>query len=262
MKANTIQWDRYVRQVAFKPFGLDGQKALLDGRALVVGVGGLGSWTAELLARAGIGFLRLVDDDYVDLTNIHRQAFYTQEDAESHRHKVNAAADRVRLINDACQIETAKERLDRFNIKHLSQDIDVIIDGTDNFATRYVINDYCVKAGLPWVFAGVVRGEAQTATIIPGQTPCLRCLLEDPPLPCVDPNCRQVGVFGMAVAAIAAFQAMEAVKIMAGKLTDVSPYLLKFDMWSNTMNRLHFRKTSNHPPCPCCVLHDFEYLEP
>jgi adenylyltransferase/sulfurtransferase len=149
-----------MRQVAFKPFGFSGQKALLGGRVLLVGVGGLGSWVAELLARAGVGFLRLVDDDHVDFTNIHRQALYAQQDADSGRPKVEAAANRLRHINDACLVEAAAERLDRFNIDRLAQDIDVVIDGTDNFATRFVLNDYCVKKGLPWIFAGVVRTEA------------------------------------------------------------------------------------------------------
>jgi len=262
VNSETMRWDRYVRQVAFEPFGFSGQKALLGGRALLVGVGGLGSWVAELLARAGVGFLRLVDDDYVDLTNIHRQALYAQQDADRGRHKVEAAAHRLQHINDACLIETATKRLDRFNIDCFAQDVDVVIDGLDNFAACFIINDYCVKKGLPWIFAGVVRTEAQTATIIPGQTPCLRCLLEDPPLPCTELNCRHVGVFGMAVAAIAAFQAMEAVKIMSGRHEDVSPYVLKFDMWANTLNRLHFNNSGKQPSCPCCDLQEFEYLEP
>ncbi len=253
---------RFARQIAFRPFGLDGQKALSRGRVLIVGAGGLGSWVAELLARAGVGFLRLVDPDRVDLTNIHRQALYEAGDAEARRPKVEAAARRLHHVNKACVVDPVEERLERSNVDCLAGDVEVVVDGTDNFATRFLLNDYCVKTERPWIFAGAVRAEAQMAVMLPGRTPCLRCLLEEPPPPCIDPDCRQAGVWGMAVAAIASFQAMEAIKILAGHLAEVSPYLLKFDLWSNTLQRLHYRVFRNPQPCMCCHWREFEYLEP
>jgi len=134
-----------------------------------------------------------------------------------------------------------------------------VVDGTDNFATRYVINDYSVKAGIPWIFAGVVRAEAQVMTILPGQSACLRCLLETPPAPCEDPSCRTSGILGPAVAAIAAIQAIEAIKVLSGGTSQVCPYLLKMDFWANSVQRIAARARAD---CPCCGLHDYEFLEP
>jgi molybdopterin-synthase adenylyltransferase len=226
---------RYARQTAFEELG---QSSLARGHVLIVGVGGLGSWAAELLARAGVGFLRLVDDDRVETANLQRQSLYDEDDANGRSFKVDAAARRLARVNGRCEIEPVPRRADRFNIDRLLGDVDVAIDGTDNFATRFVLNDACLAAGRPWIFAGVVRCEAQAAVIVPGRTACLRCLLPDVPPACVDPNCRQAGVMGMAVAAVAAFQAMEAVKLLAGRLDAVNPHLVKFDLWANTVQRI------------------------
>lgn len=252
---------RYQRQMACPSLGLAGQRALLAGRVLVVGVGGLGSWTAELLARAGVGFLRLVDDDAVDFTNIHRQGLYDEADALSRKPKVQAAAERIREINAAAAVESVPHRLGKHNIASLADGVDVIVDGTDNFASRYVINDYAVKTGLPWIFAGVVGAEAQTMTIIPGRSACLRCVLNDPPPPCTDPSCRVAGVIGPAVAVIAAIQAAEVMKLLADRHGASGGKLTRLDLWAGVI-----RQTATHPPrsdglCPCCGQKDFEYLE-
>jgi adenylyltransferase/sulfurtransferase len=254
--------DRFARQIVFEPWGIEAQRSLSAGRALIVGVGGIGSWSAALLARAGAGFLRLVDDDVVDLTNLHRQALYDQFDAEAGRPKVTAAARRLGELNSACTVDAVLARADRANLDGLARDVDVIVDGTDNFATRFLINDYCVKTGKPWVFAGVIGAEAQVAAIVPGRTACLRCFLDEPPPPCSDPTCRQAGVMGMPVAAVAALQAMEAAKILARRLDAVSPHLLKLDLWNNTFHRMALGQPRQSPPCPCCIEREFEYLEP
>jgi molybdopterin-synthase adenylyltransferase len=229
---------RYARQTAFEEIGREGQFAIARGRVLIVGVGGLGSWVAELLARAGVGFLRLVDDDRVETANLQRQSLYGEEDANRHSLKVEAAVRRLAQVNHHCAIELISRRADRFNVDRMVSDVDVVIDGTDNFATRFLLNDACLAVGRPWIFAGVVRAEAQAAVILPGRTACLRCLLADVPPACVDPNCRQAGVLGMTVAAVAAFQAMEAVKLLAGRFDAVNPWLVKFDMWANTVQRV------------------------
>ncbi|MHC4562717.1 MAG: HesA/MoeB/ThiF family protein [Planctomycetota bacterium] len=253
---------RYQRQVVFEDFGLAGQRALMAGRVLVVGVGGLGSWAAELLARAGVGFLRLADYDRVDLTNIHRQALYAEPDAAASRAKVEAAAERLRSINGDLTVEAVDVRVDRTNIADLADDVDVILDGSDNFAVRYLINDYAVKTGRPWVFAGAVGGEGQVMSIIPGHTPCLRCVLPEMPPPCRDPNCRTVGVLGPTVAAISSLQAAEAIKILCGRLDVVSPYLTKLNIWGNRTQQIVVREQAKDTDCPCCKHQEYEFLEP
>jgi molybdopterin-synthase adenylyltransferase len=252
---------RYARQVAFAGLGLAGQKALAAGRALIVGVGGLGSWTAELLARAGVGFLRLADPDKVDITNIHRQALYSSSDAAGGLDKVDAAARRLREINPGTAIEALPLRVDHRNALSLAEDAGVIIDGTDNFAARFLLNDCAVKLGKPWIFAGCLRAEWQTMTVVPGRSACLRCLMDAPPPACSEASCRQAGVIGPAVAAVAAFQAAEAMKVLAGRLDLCSPSLLKCDHWANTVQRLAWADFRD-ADCPCCARREFEFLEP
>jgi len=251
---------RYLRQTVFPAVGVEGQRLLAAGRVLIVGAGGLGTWIAELLARAGVGFMRIVDDDRVDLTNIHRQALYDETDAAAATPKVQAAAERLLKINSGAKIEPVNARLDRHLIDTVAGDVHVILDGTDNFSTRFLINDYAVKSSLPWVFAGAVGAESQTMTIIPGRTACLRCVLEGPPPVCADPNCRSAGVLGPAVAAVAAFQAAEAIKILTHHVDAVNPYLLKFDMWTNSLQRID--ASSPRQNCVCCGQHEYEFLEP
>lgn len=246
----------------FPPFGVAGQKKLAAAKVLIIGVGGLGSWISELLARAGVGLLRLADDDKVDFTNIHRQAMYNQADAEANRPKVAAAAEHLRLINPEVTIEPVEGRVDPHNIEKLAGNADLLIDGTDNFATRFIINDFAVKTNRPWIFAGVVGAEAQIMTIVPGQTACLRCVFDAPPPPCMDPTCRSAGVIGPAVAAVAAMQATEAIKILAGHADKVSRYLTKMDLWENTFQRIDATAAAKKIDCPCCKQRIFEYLEP
>ena len=253
---------RYERQIVFGGLGLEGQRSLMAGRVLVVGVGGLGSWAAELLVRAGVGFVRLADPDRVEPTNLPRQALYDEADAAESPPKVDAAAARLRQINGAVQIDAVARRVDRRNIEQLAGDVDVILDGTDNFPTRFLINDAAVKLGRPWVFAGVVAAEAQVMTIVPGLTPCLRCILPPEPPTCRERTCRSAGVIGPAVAAASSFQAAEAMKLLAGRADRVSEYLLKFDLWSNTLQRLHVGRARSDRQCLCCQDHEYEFLQP
>ena len=253
---------RYQRQAAFEGLGPDGQRALSAGRVLIVGAGGLGSWTAELLARAGVGFLRLADADRVDLTNLHRQAMYDESDAAAGTAKVRAAAEHLRRINRTVRVELIERRLERDNAESLSADVDVIVDGTDNFATRFLLNDVAIKLRRPWVFGGVVGTQGQTMTIVPGRTRCLRCVLDVPPPSCQDPRCSDHGVLGPAVAAVAAIQAAEAVKILSGRMDDISGYLVKIDTWTNQWQRIGGPGAAARPGCPCCGQRDFEFLEP
>ena len=245
--------------MSFAGLGLAGQRRLVASRVAVVGVGGLGSWSAELLARAGVGALRLIDADRVDRTNLHRQSLYAEADAGAT--KVAAAADRLGRINSQVAVEPVEARLDGDSASDLLDGVDLILDGTDNFLTRFVINDHAVRTDTPWIFAGVVSAEAQSLTIVPGRTPCLRCIFDAPPPPCADPTCRSAGVLGPAVAAIAAIQAVEAIKVLSGRVEQISPYLTKMDFWANTIQRIDAARACKDTPCPCCKARRFEFLE-
>ncbi len=250
---------RYARQISFKPFGVEGQQRLVKSSALIVGVGGLGSWAAELLVRAGVGHIRLADDDCVEITNIHRQSLFTEKDSSERSLKVTAAAEHLREINSSCNIEPVFTRMDRLTAGKLVEGMDVIVDGTDNFPARFILNDCAVKNSKPWVFAGVLGSEAQMMTIIPGKTPCLRCLLGQVPS-CSGQSCREVGVLGPAVAAVAAFEASEALKILSGNIDRANPNLVVFDFWSNIIEQVNVSKLRTD--CTCCVQKNFEFLEP
>jgi molybdopterin/thiamine biosynthesis adenylyltransferase len=250
---------RYARQISFKPFGEEGQRRFAQSSALIAGVGGLGSWIAELLVRAGIGRLRLVDDDYVELTNIHRQSLYTEKDASEHTLKINAAANHLREINSNCDIETVFARIDRLTADRLTESIDLIIDGTDNFQARFILNDCAIKKSKPWVFAGVLRTEAQVMTIIPGKTPCLRCLLDAPPEH--NETSRQTGILGSVVAMVAALETSEAIKILSGNIDKAGQSLFVFDIWNNSVKQIDVSKLPRNADCPCCVHKNFEFLE-
>ncbi|MCL2700825.1 MAG: HesA/MoeB/ThiF family protein [Phycisphaerae bacterium] len=254
---------RYDRQIAFAGLGEAGQQRLSAGTVLVVGVGGLGSWSSQLLARAGVGRLRLVDDDRVELVNLHRQAYYTEADAAAGVHKARAAAAAIGRINSHVAVEPVIERLTADNIASLAAGCDLILDGTDNFPTRFVINDFCVRQGLPWIFAGVLEAEGHVMTVRPGLSCCLRCLHDEPAAlenssasqagmsPPADPTCREVGVIGPAVAAVAAIQAAQALKLLADPNGPVDTHLFKINLWNNAIQQLDMKPPSpNH--CPCC----------
>lgn len=250
---------RYDRQMRFRPLGADGQRKLRSARALIVGVGGLGSWIADLLARAGVGFLRLVDADRVDWTNLHRQDLYDESDAAERRVKSLAAARRLARINRDVVVEAVEARVDRENIAELAAGVDAILDGTDNFATRFLINDYAVKVRRPWVFAGVLGAEGQVLPIVPGRTPCLRCLYETPPA--TELTCRTEGVLGPAVASVAALAAAEAMKILAGQADRASPFLTKLNLWDNTLQRMDVAAACQGVHCVCCKQGRYEFLQ-
>lgn len=257
-RPKTPDGSRYVRQTGFVPFGLEGQQSLVNSSALIVGVGGLGSWAAELLVRAGVGRIRLVDNDRVELANIHRQSLYTEADAEARSLKIASAAQRLSRINSGVEVETVCARLDRLTAERLMQDMDVIVDGMDNFESRFIVNDWAVKMSKPWIFAGVLGMSAQVMTIVPGKTPCLRCLMDAPPAPEGDGAPRPV--LGMTVAMTAAFEASEAMKVLSGHLDRVNRGLLVFDLWENTIRQIDV--STPRADCPCCVHKRFEFLDP
>src|SRR5277367_2148764 len=253
--------DRYSRQIRFPQLGEEGQRALLKSRVALCGCGALGTVLANHLARAGVGFIRIVDRDYIETHNLQRQVLFDEQDVADNLPKAEAAARKLRQINSTIEIEPVVTDIDHTNILELVGDADLILDGTDNFETRYLINDAAVKLGKPWIFGGVIGSEGQTMTIVPGKTPCIRCLIETAPPPGMTPTCETAGVLGPAVAVIASFEAVEAIKVLSGAWDALNDHLIMVDVWDWTFRQLKVAGLVGKVDCPCCVQKKFEWLD-
>lgn len=246
----TVELDRYVRQMRFGELGEDGQSRLLASRALICGCGALGTVLAETLARAGVGSLRIVDRDFIELNNLQRQVLFDEDDVASGLPKAVAAANKLRRINSSIEIEPIVADVDHTNIQALCDGVDILLDGTDNFETRFLLNDAAAKWGLPWVYGGCIGAGGQSLTILPGETACLRCLIPEPPPPGSAETCDTAGILGSIVNVIASVQAVEAIKILSGHRDAVRRTLLVFDLWENRL--LEMRTDSLPADCPTC----------
>lgn len=253
--------DRYSRQVRFPALKVEGQRRLMASRVTICGCGALGTVLANHLARAGVGHIRIVDRDFIEVHNLQRQILFDEQDVADNLPKAEAAARKLRLINSQIEIEPVVTDIDHTNILDLVSDADLILDGTDNFETRYLINDAAVKLGKPWIFGGVIGSEGQTMTIIPGQTPCIRCLIEDSPPPGMTPTCETAGVLGPAVAVVASFEAVEAIKLLIGANDALNKELIMVDLWDWSFRRLKVANLLGKVDCPCCQRKDFEWLD-
>ncbi|MSR31925.1 MAG: thiazole biosynthesis adenylyltransferase ThiF [Gemmataceae bacterium] len=253
--------DRYSRQMRFHGIGEEGQKKLLASRVTLCGCGALGTVLANNLARAGVGKIRIVDRDFIEPSNLQRQVLFDEQDVKENLPKAEAAVRKLRLINSAIEIEAVVTDIDRTNIESLCQDADMILDGTDNFEIRYLINDVAVKTNKPWVYGGVIGSNGMTMTIIPGKTPCLRCVFEAAPAPGAADTCETAGVLGPVVNIIASMQAAEAMKILSGKAETVNKELLHLDVWENTFRRVKVAPLLGKVDCPCCQRRKFEWLD-
>jgi molybdopterin-synthase adenylyltransferase len=254
-----LQRSRYARQMRFAPLGREGQQRLLGSRALVVGCGALGSVIANTLARAGVGKLRIVDRDFLELNNLQRQVLYDEDDVAAGLPKAIAATNRLAKINSQIEIEPIVADVDSTNIERLLDGVDCLVDGTDNFETRFLLNDAAVKLGLPWVYGGCLGAEGQTLTVLPGQTPCLRCLMPDPPPPGATPTCDSAGILGTIIGVVASLEANEALKILSGHLELVNRTWTVLDLWDNTVRQIKL-DGAKAADCPCCVRHEFPWL--
>ena len=253
--------ERYSRQMRFGGIGEKGQRKLLVSRVTLCGCGALGTVLANAMVRAGVGFVRIVDRDFIETHNLQRQVLFDEKDVADNIPKAEAAARKLRVVNSAVEIEAVVTDIDRTNILDLAGDVDLILDGTDNFEIRYLINDVCVKLGKPWVYGGSIGSHGQTMTILPGKTPCLRCVFEAAPNPGEAGTCETAGVLAPIVNIVASFQAAEAFKILTGQLDIINKELIYIDVWENQTRRIKIAPLLGKVDCPCCQRKKFEWLE-
>ena len=246
---------RYSRQVVLPELGLHGQQRLLDSAVLVIGCGALGGHLAQTIVRAGVGRVGLVDRDFPELHNLQRQVLFDENDVEAGIPKAEAAARRLRHVNRDIMIDAHVTDVNPRNVETLLQGFDLVLDGTDNFETRYVLNDACVKHGIPWIYGGVMGTTGTTMSIMPGDGPCLRCLLPEPPSPGSAPTCETAGVLNTLPAMVAALQCTEAFKILTGR--PPSRLLISIEAWENRILQAQIERRSD---CHTCVDRVFDFL--
>lgn len=252
---------RFVRQERFAPLGVEGGARLRKSKALICGCGALGTMIAERLARAGVGTLRIVDRDWVEVSNLPRQTLFTEQDAVLGRPKAIAAAEALGAIDSRLRIEPLVADLTCDNIHELAEGCDVLLDGTDNFETRFLLNDYSLSKNVPWVHGGCLGASGQVMTIIPGKSACFRCLVRDlPPRDSME-TCDSAGVLGPAIGVIACWQAAEAIKILSGNVGAVSQDLMVIDTWNTACRMVSLASLrSSSRNCPACQLGEFPFL--
>jgi len=249
--------ERYSRQILFPPIGAEGQKKLAATRVAIVGCGATGSALSSLLARAGVGYLRLIDRDYVEPSNLQRQVLFDEADAAESLPKAIAAARKMSGFNSEIAVAPHADDLTPANAEELLSGVDIILDGTDNFETRYLINDYAVSAGIPWVYAAAVGSYGVTMTVLPGETACLACIFPDLPRGLVE-TCDTSGILNSAVNVVASIAATEAMKLAIGARDKLHRTLLSYDVWTNE----HATITAAQPRADCraCWQRDFIHL--
>jgi len=256
---NAALQEKYSRQMLFAGIGPAGQQRLLASRAAVVGCGAIGAAAANLLVRAGVGYLRIIDRDFVEPSNLQRQTLFDESDALNILPKAVAAERKLRSINSSVAVEGIVADLSPRNVEALLGEVDVLLDGTDNFETRFLINDVAVKSGRPWIYAAGVASYGLTMTIRPGATPCLACLLESgTAAPGLEETCDTIGVLGPIVNLIASLQVAEALKLLSGHPEALHGRLLSCDVWTGRMQSLG---AARHPQCRACARRDFTYLQ-
>ncbi|MGB8060345.1 MAG: ThiF family adenylyltransferase [Candidatus Sulfotelmatobacter sp.] len=254
--AEALAEERYSRQILFRGIGAEGQRKLGGGRVAIVGCGATGSALAGLLARAGVGTLRIIDRDYVEPSNLHRQSLFDEADAAESLPKAIAAARKISAFNSQIAVEAKVEDLVPANVEALLEGMDLILDGTDNFETRYLINDYAVDRGLPWIYSAAVGSYAVTLNVLPGETACLACIFPDSPRGMVE-TCETSGILNSAVNLVASIAATEALKFLVGA-SGLRRSLLSFDLWTNDHAEIAAGKP--RPGCRACGERNFVHL--
>ena len=225
-----------------------------------MGVGALGSTVAEILARAGVGFLRIIDRDFVELSNLQRQSLYDEDDVQHNLPKAIAAGAKLRRINSTIRIEEVVDDINPANVEDYIKDVDLVLDALDNFETRFVINDACAKHKRPWIYSAAVGSYGLVMPIVPGKTPCLKCMIGELPAPGASPNCDTVGVIGPATHLIASIQAAEALKWIAGERNTDDLKLITMDIWESRFQRVVLDSSAIRA-CPVCSEERYDYLD-
>jgi molybdopterin/thiamine biosynthesis adenylyltransferase len=249
--------ERYSRQVLFSGIGPEGQQKLAQARVAIVGCGATGSAIASLISRAGVGTLRIIDRDYVEPSNLQRQTLFDEADAAESMPKAIAAARQIAAFNSDIVVEPVAADLTPTNIDDLLGGMQLLLDGTDNFETRYLLNDFAVKNSVPWIYTAAVGSYGVCLNIIPGQTACLACIFPDAPRGTVE-TCETVGILNSAVNLAASIAATEALKLLVGAHDRVRKTLLSFDVWRNDRSEIHASKPRAN--CRACGLRDFVHL--
>ena len=249
--------ERYSRQVLFTPIGAEGQKRLAGGRVTIVGCGATGSALSSLLARAGVGYLRIIDRDCVEPSNLQRQVLFDESDAAESLPKAIAAARKIKSFNSEIAVEPHSADLTPENAEELLSGVHLVLDGTDNFETRYLINDFAVSKGTAWIYAAAVASYAVTMTVLPGETACLACIFPDSPRGMVE-TCDTSGILNSAVNFVASIASTEALKLLVGAHDGLRRTLLSYDVWTNDFSEISTAKP--RAGCQVCDEHNFVHL--
>lgn len=255
--------EKYSRQILFAPLGLEGQERLIASSAVLVGCGALGTAVANLLVRAGVGRLRIIDRDFVEPSNLQRQTLFEESDARDALPKAVAAERRLRAANSSVSVEGVVADLTPRNAEDLLSGFPLILDGTDNFETRFLVNDAAVKLGAPWIYAAAVASYGLTMTVRPGESACLACLVETngadgaPGTPGIEETCDTSGVLSAIVGVIASIQAAEAIKLLAGRIDALHGRLITCDVWSGRFQSI---RVARNPQCRACGRREFTWL--
>ncbi len=251
--------DRYSRQILFPGVGEEGQRRLRASKVLLVGCGALGSNIANTIVRAGVGKLTIVDRDFLEMNNLQRQVMFDEEDVARSLPKAVAAAEKLRRINSEVEVVPLVADVNPGNIEQFVREADVVLDGTDNFETRYLINDACVELGKPWVYGGVLASYGVTMTIVPHETPCLRCIFVESPPPGTTPTCDTAGVLASIASIIANLECVEAMKLLVGAKDKINRGMIWLDIWENTLEKVGGSKIAED--CPTCGQGHYEFIE-
>jgi adenylyltransferase/sulfurtransferase len=250
--------ERYSRQILFSGIGERGQEALLQAHAAIAGCGALGSFHAAALARAGVGQITIIDRDYVEPSNLHRQWLFEESDAAGAMPKAAAAERRLARVNSHVRVRGIVADLTAANVEELLGGADVILDGTDNFETRYLINDFAVSRGIPWIYGAAVGSYGLTMPVLPGQSACLRCVYPDPPAG-AQPTCETAGVLNTIVSAVASLQVADALRILVDPAAFVHSRITTIDVWGGGIRQID--APARDPDCPTCGRREFSYLK-
>jgi molybdopterin-synthase adenylyltransferase len=251
---------RYHRQYLFNKIGEAGQRKLVSSRVTIIGCGALGTVLVNTLARAGVGFIRIVDRDFIEYNNLQRQVLFDEDDIKENLPKAVAAERKAKKINSEIQIEAIVSDVNFTNIEGFIKDADLVLDGTDNFETRFLINDACVKLKKPWIYGAVIGSHGLTMNVIPGETACLRCVFESAPPPELTPTCDTAGIIAPASIIIASLESTEAIKFLTGNLKDLGNTLYSYDVWTRKSQSFKLEGLRDATDCPTCKQGKFEYL--